>query len=129
MATLLNHKDAMRKVQEELDTKVGRNRWVEESDIKNLVYFQAVVKETLRLYPPAPLLVPHESIEDCIVQGYLIPKGTRLWVNTMKLHDFDFRIPSNEPLDMKEGLGMTMRKVNPVEVLITPRLPSVLYKF
>ncbi|KAK4355004.1 hypothetical protein RND71_027198 [Anisodus tanguticus] len=190
MATLLNHRDVMKKVQEELDTKVGRNRWVEESDIKNLVYFQAVVKETLRLYPPAPLLVPHESVEDCIVQGYHIPKGTRLWVNTMKLQrdpkiwsnpdmfdperfltsqvgvdvrgqqyefipfgsgrrscpgityatqvthlaiahlfqGFDFSTPSNEPLDMKQGLGMTMRKVNPIEVFITPRLPSVLYK-
>ncbi|KAM3339253.1 cytochrome 82C3-like [Capsicum galapagoense] len=47
MATLLNHGDAMKKVQDELDTNVGRNRWVEESDIKDLVYFQAVVKETL----------------------------------------------------------------------------------
>ncbi|PHT29256.1 hypothetical protein CQW23_31128 [Capsicum baccatum] len=59
MATLLNHRDAMKKVQDELDTNVGRNRWVEESDIKDLVYFQTVVKETLRLYPPAPLLAPH----------------------------------------------------------------------
>ncbi|PHU01798.1 hypothetical protein BC332_31585 [Capsicum chinense] len=184
------HRDAMKKVQEELDTNVGRNRWVEESDIKDLVYFQAVVKETLRLYPPAPLLEPHESVEDCIVQGYHIPKGTRLWVNTMKLHrdpkiwsnpdtfdperfltsqavvdvrgqqyefipfgsarrsclgityatqvthlaiahllqGFDFRTPSDEPLDMKEGLGVTMRKADPIEVFITPHLPSVLYK-
>ncbi|XP_060174106.1 nicotine N-demethylase CYP82E3-like [Lycium barbarum] len=191
MATLLNHRDVMKKVQEELDREVGRNRWVEESDIKNLVYFQAVVKETLRLYPPVPVLVPRECLEDCVVQGYHIPKGTRLWVNSMKLmrdpkiwsnpdtfdperfltsqagvdvrgqhyefipfgsgrrscpgityatqvthlaiahllQGFDFSTPSNEPLDMKEGLGMTMRKVNPIEVFITPRLPSVLYKF
>ncbi|PHT32835.1 hypothetical protein CQW23_29172 [Capsicum baccatum] len=94
MATLLNHRDAMKKVQDELDTNVGRNRWVEESDIKDLVYFQAVVKETLRLYPPAPFLAPLESVEDCIVQGYHIPKGTRLWVNTMKLHR-DLKIWSN----------------------------------
>ncbi|PHT28959.1 Cytochrome 82A3 [Capsicum baccatum] len=52
-------------------------RMIEESDIKDLVYFQAVVKETLRLYPPAPLLAPHESVEDCIVQGYHIPKGQK----------------------------------------------------
>ncbi|KAM3337303.1 hypothetical protein P3S68_031628 [Capsicum galapagoense] len=45
------------------------------------------------------------------------------------LQGFDFSTPSDEPLDMKEGLGVTMRKADPIEVFITPRLPSVLYKF
>ncbi|KAM7485756.1 hypothetical protein LguiA_001765 [Lonicera macranthoides] len=70
----------------ELDLHVGKERQVEESDIKNLVYLQAVFKETLRLYPAAPLSLPHESREDCIVGGYHIPKGTRLLINTWKIH-------------------------------------------
>ncbi|KAL4597245.1 hypothetical protein ACB092_12G221100 [Castanea dentata] len=69
-----------------LDLKVGRDRWVDEKDIKDLVYLQAIVKETLHLYPPSPLSVPHEAMEDCHVNGYYVPKGTRLLVNVWKLH-------------------------------------------
>ncbi|KAK2995164.1 hypothetical protein RJ640_025394 [Escallonia rubra] len=46
----------------------------------------AVVKETLRLYPPGPLAGPREAIEDCCIGGYHVPKGTRLIVNLWKLH-------------------------------------------
>lgn len=55
LSLLLNHRDALRKAQEELDVIVGRERLVEESDIGNLVYLQAIVKETLRLYPPGTI--------------------------------------------------------------------------
>ena len=55
-------------------------------DIKDLIYLQVIVKETLRLYPPGPLSVPHEAMEDCHVCGYYVPKGTRAFVNVWKLH-------------------------------------------
>ena len=71
----------MKHSQEELDIKVGRDRWVEQSDIPNHVYLKAIVKETLRLYGPAPLLLPHEAMEDCSIGGYHIPKGAGLLVN------------------------------------------------
>ena len=76
----------MKHAQEELDLKVGRDRWVEQSDIQNLVYIKAIVKETLRLYTTFPLLVPHETMKDYHVGGYHISKGTRLLVNAWKLH-------------------------------------------
>ena len=76
----------MRKAQEEIDNNVGKERWVEETDIKHLAYLQAAVKEALRLYPAGPLALPHQAIEDCEVTGYFIPKDTRLFVNVWKLH-------------------------------------------
>ena len=71
----------MKQAQEELDIKVGRDRWVEQSEIQNLVYLKAIVKEALRLYAAGPLLVPHEAMEDFSIGGYHIPKGTHLLVN------------------------------------------------
>ena len=69
MALLLRHPEAMRKVRAEIDTNVGTARMVEESDITNLPYLQCVVKETLRLYPVAPIIPAHEAMEDCTVSG------------------------------------------------------------
>ncbi|KAE9444740.1 hypothetical protein C3L33_23362, partial [Rhododendron williamsianum] len=192
LSILLNNRPALIRVQEEIDTQIGKTRWVEESEIKNLVYLQAIVKETLRLYPPGPLSFPHQATEDCEIGGYHIPKGTRLYPNVWKLHrdprvwpdpekfvperwlegnhaagldvygsnyefgpfgsgrrscpgsmfamqvsqlalarliqGFEFATPGNEPVDMSEGVGATLPKVKPIEVLITPRLASDLYE-
>ncbi|KAL6979273.1 unspecific monooxygenase [Sarracenia purpurea var. burkii] len=86
LSLLLNHEKALKIVQEEIDINVGRERLVEESDINNLVYLKAVVKETMRLYPAGPLSVHRESTEDCNIAGYHVPKGTRLIVHLWKLH-------------------------------------------
>nr|AYM55644.1 cytochrome p450 [Croton stellatopilosus] len=86
LSNLLNNRKALELAQQELDIKVGRERCVEDSDIENLVYLQAIVKETLRLYPPGPVAVPHEAIEDCYISGYYVPKGTRIFANLWKLH-------------------------------------------
>nr|AJD25201.1 cytochrome P450 CYP82D71 [Salvia miltiorrhiza] len=86
IALLLNNRRVLEKAQEELDKHVGKERRVEESDIANLVYLQAIVKETLRLYPPGPLGGARRVTQDCSIGGYNIPKGTWLIVNLWKLH-------------------------------------------
>ncbi|KAI3504804.1 hypothetical protein L1887_26525 [Cichorium endivia] len=86
LALLINNPRVLKKAQQELENHVGLNRTVNESDLTNLVYLQAIIKETMRLYPAAPLSAPHESTEDCVVGGYTVPKGTRLLVNIWKIH-------------------------------------------
>ncbi|KAK1427367.1 hypothetical protein QVD17_16050 [Tagetes erecta] len=86
ISLLLNHPNVLKKLQHELDVHVGKERQVEESDIENLVYLQAVIKETLRLCPPGTLLVPREAQEDCTIAGYNVKVGTRLIINAWKLH-------------------------------------------
>nr|XP_043618032.1 cytochrome P450 81Q32-like [Erigeron canadensis] len=81
LALLLNNPSALKKAQEEIDSVVGSERFLEESDLSNLPYLGCVLKETMRLYPVVPVLVPHYSSEESVVQGYTIPKGTMVIVN------------------------------------------------
>ncbi|CAL9029442.1 unnamed protein product [Prunus brigantina] len=86
MAEVMNKPEVMQKAQQELDAVVGKHNIVEESHIHKLPYLQAVMKETLRLHPVVPLLIPHSPIETCTVGGYTIPKGSRVFVNVWAIH-------------------------------------------
>jgi cytochrome P450 len=83
MAELVRNPRIMKCAQMELETVVGMNRIIEETDLHKLIYLQAVIKETFRLHPPAPLLVPRSTISKVcgIVEGYDIPPHTRVMVN------------------------------------------------
>ncbi|KAK7271267.1 hypothetical protein RJT34_27016 [Clitoria ternatea] len=78
---LLRHPNVMKRLQEELTSVVGMKKQVEEADLENLPYLSMVVKETLRLYPIAPLILPCECREDVTIDGYYIKKKTRVIVN------------------------------------------------
>ncbi|XP_059657448.1 geraniol 8-hydroxylase-like [Cornus florida] len=85
MAELMCRPGVMKKVQEELAEVVGMNI-VEEPHLPKLHYLDAVVKETFRLHPPLPLLVPKTPSKSCTVGGYTIPKNTKVLVNVWALH-------------------------------------------
>ncbi|KAL1558998.1 cytochrome P450 71AU50-like [Salvia divinorum] len=82
LSELLRNPTVMKKLQNELEEVVGLKRMVEESDLEQLEYLDMVVKETFRLHPVGPLLIPHYSREDIKVNGYDIPKGSRILINT-----------------------------------------------
>lgn len=73
----------MEKVKEEIKREINDENatTIDESFIPKLHYLQACVKETLRLHPPVPFLIPHRALETCQVMGYTIPKDTRIFVN------------------------------------------------
>ncbi|RZC51352.1 hypothetical protein C5167_019775 [Papaver somniferum] len=85
MTELLTNPTTMKKVRDEITQVVGHKRSFEESDIDNLPYLRAVIKETLRLHPPIPLLVPRSVIKDTELMGYIIPQGTQVFVNVWGL--------------------------------------------
>ncbi|KAL3725087.1 hypothetical protein ACJRO7_030147 [Eucalyptus globulus] len=190
LSLLLNNNHVLKRAQEEVDLKVGKGEWAQDSNMESLPYLQATVKESLRLYPPTPVLVPHEAREDCTISGYLISKGTWIFINAWKLHrdprvwfdqekfsperfltshsgvdalgqhfefvpfgsgrrscpgaSFALRVihltlarllqgfylatPPDKPVDMTEGLGVNLPKATPLEVVLTPKLPSKLYE-
>ena len=81
MAELLNHPQEMRKLQGEIRAAVGATGDVTEDHLDGMPYLKAVISETLRLHPPAPLLLPRETTEDTELLGYHIPARTRVVIN------------------------------------------------
>ncbi|KAJ0807009.1 putative flavonoid 3'-monooxygenase [Helianthus annuus] len=86
LAEMMNQPEMLKKAQHELDTVVGKDSIVEESHINKLPYLYAIMKETLRLHPTLPLLVPHCPSESCVIGGYTVPKGARVFVNVWSIH-------------------------------------------
>ncbi|XP_047325253.1 geraniol 8-hydroxylase-like [Impatiens glandulifera] len=86
LSEMINSPEVMKKAQQELESVVGLDHIVEESHIHQLPYLHAVMKETLRLHPALPLLVPHCPSKSCIVGGYSIPEGSRVFVNVWAIH-------------------------------------------
>ncbi|CAI0403679.1 unnamed protein product [Linum tenue] len=80
MAELLRNGEAMRKVREELKREIGENS-VNEANASQLTFLNACIKETFRLHPPVPFLIPHCAMETCEVMNYRIPKDSQVLVN------------------------------------------------
>ncbi|KAI3741245.1 hypothetical protein L1987_58916 [Smallanthus sonchifolius] len=82
MAELIHNPEKMETARSEV-TKLMENtkNMIQESDISQLPYLQAVVKETLRLHPPVPFLVPHQAIHDVEIQGFMVPKNAQILCN------------------------------------------------
>ncbi|KAL2490856.1 Cytochrome [Abeliophyllum distichum] len=81
MAEILKHPKIMNRLQNEVRQVVGSEIEVAEEDLEKMPYLKAVIKESLRLHPPIPMLVPRESTQDTKVMGYHIAAGTQVIIN------------------------------------------------
>ncbi|CAI0406964.1 unnamed protein product [Linum tenue] len=86
LSNLLNNRRTMAALKQEMDEKVGKDRIVQDSDLENLTYLHAAIRETLRMHPAGPISVPRVASEDITIRGFHVPKGTRFFANFWKLH-------------------------------------------
>ncbi|XP_057250330.1 cytochrome P450 76AD1 isoform X2 [Beta vulgaris subsp. vulgaris] len=85
MTELLRNPDKMAKAQNELDEVFGKGVIIQETNISKLTYIQAIVKETYRLHPAAPFLIPYKAEKNVELCDYFVPKNTQLWVNVWSI--------------------------------------------
>ncbi|XP_027352826.1 cytochrome P450 83B1-like [Abrus precatorius] len=86
LTALMKNPRVMEKAQKEIRNEFDGKGFIEEDDIQKLPYLKAIVKETLRLFPPVPLLIPRETNKRCSIAGYEIPEKTLVYVNAWAVH-------------------------------------------
>nr|Q50LH3.1 RecName: Full=(S)-stylopine synthase 1; Short=STS; AltName: Full=Cytochrome P450 719A2; Short=EcCYP719A2; Short=EcCYPB [Eschscholzia californica]BAD98250.1 stylopine synthase [Eschscholzia californica] len=88
LAFLIREPNVQEKLYQELESFASKNdrRILKVEDINKLQYLQAVIKETMRMKPIAPLAIPHKACRDTSLMGKKIDKGTRVMVNIFALH-------------------------------------------
>ncbi|OQV16719.1 Cytochrome P450 2J6 [Hypsibius exemplaris] len=87
-ALLLHHPEVQVKIHQELDSQIGQGQSVTLETRDLVPYTEAVILETLRMYPLIPFAVPHQATEDTTLAGYRIPKGTQVMLHLYSiLHD------------------------------------------
>ena len=101
LSELILNPEKMAKARDELKEVLGKDRLVQEVDISKFPFLRAIVKETLRLHPPAPFLVPHKAETNVEMRGFIVPKNAQILVNVWAMGR-DSSIWTNPNLFMPE---------------------------
>lgn len=99
LAEMVNKPEVMKKATDELDTVIGKDRLVQESDIPQLNYLKSCIREAFRIHPYHPFNPPHVAMEDTTIAGYTIPKDSHVILSRMGLGR-NLKI-WNEPLEFQ----------------------------
>ncbi|KAF5195164.1 Cytochrome p450 [Thalictrum thalictroides] len=75
----------MEEVQKDVRNIARGKLTLNETDINEMHYLKSVIKETLRLHPPLPLLAPRETMQKIKIQGYDIPDKTQVMINVFQI--------------------------------------------
>ena len=114
MRELMLHRDILKQAQDELNLVVGADRVVQESDIPNLPYLQAIVKETFRLHTAGALGLPRQSIRASNdILGYKLPAHTQLILNLYAIHRDPNVYENPDSFNPDRFLGNHHPNVNP----------------
>ncbi|CAI0398383.1 unnamed protein product [Linum tenue] len=85
MSELMRHPHILEKANKEVRQVFDGKGIVDEAGFAELNYLKSILRETLRLHPPAPLLVPLECQERVVIAGYGIPEKTRVYINVLAI--------------------------------------------
>ncbi|GMQ05153.1 hypothetical protein CsSME_00050288 [Camellia sinensis var. sinensis] len=146
MAEILHNPKTLFEARVEFEKTIGKGKQVKESDIPQLPYLRAIVKETFRKHRTVPLLVPRKVEVDVEVCGFNVPKGTQVLVNAWGIgrdrrkricpglplamrmlhlmlgsliYSFDWKLVdgiSPKEMNMEEKFGFTLKKAQPLRV-------------
>ncbi|KAM8859950.1 steroid 17-alpha-hydroxylase/17,20 lyase isoform 2-T2 [Spinachia spinachia] len=113
IAYLIHHPQVQRRIQDELDSKIGGARSPQLSDRGSLPYLEATIREVLRIRPVAPLLIPHVALSDTSLGDFAVKKGTRVIINLWSLHHDEKEWKNPELFDPgrfldSEGTGLVI---------------------
>ncbi|KAM3337169.1 geraniol 8-hydroxylase isoform X1 [Capsicum galapagoense] len=85
MAEILRQPKILKKAKDELAEIIEKEKLVEEADVSRLPYLQCIIKEVLRMHPPAPFLGPRKVEQDVELCGYIISKGSQVLINVWEI--------------------------------------------
>ncbi|XP_051133521.1 salviol synthase-like [Andrographis paniculata] len=85
MVEMMRHPSVYKKAQDEVRLVFKDKGFVDESCFNELKYLKLVIKESLRIHPPIPILFPREGTKPCEIFGYKIPSKSRVLINVWAL--------------------------------------------